>query len=100
MVTPRPTNPQLRGLLQQGRQSPHEDTTRLVLADWLEDHGESDRAEFVRIQCRLAAGSEALSTDVRAALQSRQQALLDRHGGAWLGSLWHWQPWRTAWHRH
>src|SRR5262249_36924724 len=42
---------------------------------------------------------EALNTDVRAALQSRQQALLDRHGGAWLGSLWHRQPWRTAWHR-
>ena len=74
MVTPRATNPQLLGLLRQARVS-------------LEEEG-------------LAAGSETLNTDVRAALQSRQQALLDRHGGAWLGSLWHWQPWRMAWHRH
>jgi hypothetical protein len=25
--------------------------------------------------------------------------LLNCHGGAWLGSLWHRQPWRMAWHR-
>lgn len=30
------------------------DWPRLVYADWLEDHGEIERAEFVRVQCRLS----------------------------------------------
>src|SRR5262249_10670779 len=33
---------------------PDDDTHRLVLADWLEEHGEAERAEFIRLQCRLA----------------------------------------------
>ena len=35
------------------RESPEEDGPRLVLADWLEDHGEADRAEFIRLQIRI-----------------------------------------------
>ncbi len=35
------------------------DTPRLVYADWLEDHGDPDRAEFIRVQCRLADLSPA-----------------------------------------
>lgn len=35
-------------------ESPGDDTPRLVFADWLDDHGESDRAEFVRAQVELA----------------------------------------------
>src|ERR1700761_7535427 len=31
-----------------------EDTPRLAYADWLDEHGDPDRAEFIRIQCRLA----------------------------------------------
>jgi uncharacterized protein (TIGR02996 family) len=30
------------------------DTVRLVYADWLEEHGEPERAEFIRVQCELA----------------------------------------------
>ena len=30
------------------------DVPRLIFADWLEEHGERDRSEFIRIQCRLA----------------------------------------------
>lgn len=33
---------------------PHDDLPRLVFADWLEERGEGDRAEFVRAQCDLA----------------------------------------------
>jgi uncharacterized protein (TIGR02996 family) len=33
---------------------PDDDTPRLVYADWLEDHGDADRAEFIRVQCELA----------------------------------------------
>ncbi len=33
---------------------PADDTPRLVLADWLDDNGEAERAEFIRLQCELA----------------------------------------------
>lgn len=32
---------------------PADDTPRLVYADWLDDHGQTDRAEFVRVQCEI-----------------------------------------------
>ncbi len=32
---------------------PAEDTPRLAFADWLQENGEEDRAEFVRIACEL-----------------------------------------------
>ena len=31
-----------------------EDTPRLAYADWLDEHGDPDRAAFIRVQCRLA----------------------------------------------
>lgn len=33
---------------------PEDDTTRLVFADWLEESGELERAEFIRVQCKIA----------------------------------------------
>jgi uncharacterized protein (TIGR02996 family) len=33
--------------------NPDEDTPRLIYADWLEEHDEAERAEFIRLQCRL-----------------------------------------------
>ena len=33
---------------------PADDTPRLVYADWLDEHGQADRAEFVRVQCAIA----------------------------------------------
>jgi uncharacterized protein (TIGR02996 family) len=34
--------------------APDDDAPRLVWADWLDEHGQPDRAEFVRLQCELA----------------------------------------------
>jgi uncharacterized protein (TIGR02996 family) len=39
--------------------SPHDDLPRLVYADWLEENGRPHRAEFIRVQCRLADASPA-----------------------------------------
>ena len=39
----------LRAILDQ----PEEDTPRLLYADWLEESGESEWAEFIRVQCEL-----------------------------------------------
>lgn len=33
---------------------PDDDAPRLIFADWLEERGQRDRAEFIRIQCELA----------------------------------------------
>lgn len=33
---------------------PDDDAPRLIYADWLEDHGDASRAEFIRVQCELA----------------------------------------------
>ena len=33
---------------------PGDDTPRLVFADWLDEHGQEERAEFIRVQCELA----------------------------------------------
>lgn len=38
---------------------PDEDTPRLMFADWLDEHGDSPRAEFIRVQCALAREFEA-----------------------------------------
>jgi len=36
------------------REAPQDDLPRLQAADWLEEHGEGERAEFIRVQCALA----------------------------------------------
>jgi uncharacterized protein (TIGR02996 family) len=41
----------LRAILEQ----PWEDTPRLAYADWLDEYGDPERAEFIRVQIRLAA---------------------------------------------
>lgn len=33
---------------------PDDDTPRLVYADWLDEHEQHERAEFIRVQCELA----------------------------------------------
>jgi uncharacterized protein (TIGR02996 family) len=47
-------HPELLALLTACKESPDDDPQRLVLADWLEEHGEGDRADCVRLSCRLA----------------------------------------------
>ena len=37
--------------------APADDTPRLIYADWLDEHGDPDRAEFIRVQCELWAGT-------------------------------------------
>lgn len=35
-------------------ESPEDDAARLIFADWLEENGEPEMAEFIRVQCALA----------------------------------------------
>lgn len=66
---------------------PDEDTPRLVYADWLDEQGEaalSARAEFIRLQCRLALNASSLE---RRELRDRAIALYTAHAHTWLGKL-------------
>ncbi len=73
---------------------PDADLPRLVLADWLEENGDADRAEFIRVQCRLAeldwrrwpAGAEVYAGE-RDALYRRRNALWESHRAEWRAEL-------------
>ena len=59
-----------KGLLQAILDAPADDVPRLVYADWFDDHGDSVRAEFIRLQCRRARLEPGDYTDD--ALQRRE----------------------------
>lgn len=65
-------------------EDPHNDAPRLVYADWLEEQGD-ERAEFIRVQCELAAGVE--DGERETALRERERTLLAKHGQAWRAPL-------------
>src|SRR3954451_2032774 len=66
-------------------EEPDDDTHRLVYADWLEEHGRPERAEFLRVQVELAALGEGDGR--RASLEPRERELLARHEGDWAAGL-------------
>jgi uncharacterized protein (TIGR02996 family) len=78
----------LLALLRAAREQLDDDSPRLILADWLEEHGDAQRAEFLRLQCALGPGSAPLHEAERSRAARRAAALLNRCGGAWLGPLW------------
>src|SRR5262245_15586366 len=92
-------HPQLLALLHAAKEAPGDDSPRLVLADWLEEHGEPERAEFARCQLRLAPGNPALDAGERQRLRRRADELLEGNGGCWMGSLWRFWMSPACWHR-
>src|SRR5262245_48416219 len=66
-------------------EAPEDDAPRLVYADRLEDHGHAARAEFIRLQCRLAKLPPGDAR--RPGLAAREGQLLAEHGNAWAGPL-------------
>lgn len=48
------THPTAAALLRAVLLSPADDALRLVYADWLEEHGQADHSEFIRVQVELA----------------------------------------------
>jgi uncharacterized protein (TIGR02996 family) len=68
------------------RAAPNDDAPRLIYADWLEEHGQPARAEFIRLQCAFAALPE--EEDVAAAaLGERAEKLLADNWEDWVGPL-------------
>jgi uncharacterized protein (TIGR02996 family) len=67
------------------REEPENDAVRLIFADWLEDRGDVDRAEFIRVECALArAGKDDPQVP---GWKGRAQELLKAHWEAWLAPL-------------
>ncbi|MEO2088340.1 MAG: TIGR02996 domain-containing protein [Gemmataceae bacterium] len=66
--------------------SPDDDLPRLVYADWCDENGHPERAEFIRVQCALAR-PDGLPADRLADLRIREQTLLEVHGESWLAPL-------------
>jgi uncharacterized protein (TIGR02996 family) len=69
--------PFLRAIIAQ----PDEDAPRLIYADWLEEQGLDQRAEFIRVQCELAAlqAQEPVTWDLARmqGLEDREEVLLE-----------------------
>ena len=65
------------------RADPEADLPRLVYADWLDEHDDPARAEFVRVQCELAKLPD--HDAAYAALEDREHELLAEHEAKWLG---------------
>ena len=74
------------------RDDPADDGPRLIYADWLDEHGQPDRAEFVRVQCAL----HRLPDDDprRPELRERERLLFEANEARWTADL---APLVSAW---
>jgi uncharacterized protein (TIGR02996 family) len=68
---------------------PEEDTPRLMYADWLDEHGQPLRAEFIRVQIELAQKEHLSRAELNryVPLFRRNEELLDNHHAELLGPL-------------
>jgi uncharacterized protein (TIGR02996 family) len=80
-----PNRPEVLALLRTCKEALDDDAPRLVLADWLEEAGEADRAELIRLQCRI----ETLDFDVPDyyPVSGRIQELCAKHKAEWFGAF-------------
>ena len=74
-------------LLQAVIENPDDDAPRLVFADWLENHGERERAEFIRVQIELAKLPN--EDNRRPELEQREREFLARNESEWIKPLRH-----------
>jgi uncharacterized protein (TIGR02996 family) len=68
--------------LQSLAENPKDDNSRLVYADWLEEHGEPLKAEFLRLTVSLA--TEKRSKGTRKTQRNRLQELAAQLDTDWL----------------
>src|SRR4051794_29950656 len=80
----------LDALLQACKDEPFDDAPRQILADWLEERGDPDRAEFIRLQLRRVTLSDLTPDGL--VLATRERELTARHAARWLGPLARWGP--------
>lgn len=71
------------------RANPDDDTPRLVYADWLQEHGDEPRAEFIRAQCALSRlpYDRRRCRKQRKTLEAQERELLKAHKDRWTDEL-------------
>jgi uncharacterized protein (TIGR02996 family) len=65
--------------------APEDDAPRLVYADWLEDNGQPERAEFIRVQIELEPHRFEIDRPRVRELLAREDDLLHLYREEWLG---------------
>jgi uncharacterized protein (TIGR02996 family) len=65
---------------------PDDDAPRLIYADWLDEHGQGERAEFIRVQCE-AARQWSLRKAISLELLERAEELQKLYGPVWAASV-------------
>jgi uncharacterized protein (TIGR02996 family) len=84
-MSPKRTLTSEEALLRAIRESPADDGPRLIYADWLDENGQPDRAEFIRLQVRLVDMDE--DDPQWQPFKQREWELVTVHGDAWRGNL-------------
>jgi uncharacterized protein (TIGR02996 family) len=74
------------GLLRAVLDAPDDDAPRLVFADWFDDNGLPERAEFVRAQCQIARTDPA-DRERLLPLAARESELWEANKQAWGGDF-------------
>jgi uncharacterized protein (TIGR02996 family) len=69
-------------------ENPDDDAPRLAYAAWLKKNGNPDRAEFIRVQCKLSALDKF--DPLRKGLEKKEKTLLNKHGERWKAELPEW----------
>jgi uncharacterized protein (TIGR02996 family) len=76
---------ELIGLLAACRVHPADDLPRLVLADWLDENNQADRAEFIRVQMELSHPTADVARTRY--LKEIEERLFTANTQAWVGQL-------------
>ena len=80
-----PPSPEVLALLRTVREHYYDDAPRLVLADYLEENGEPDRADLIRLSVKRA---QFIPSDIRYGELFRQELpLWERRKADWLGAI-------------
>jgi uncharacterized protein (TIGR02996 family) len=66
---------------------PDEDDPRFVYADWLEENGDSDRGEFIRLEVKLHRNNKLRHIDPKDPASSRHHELKLQHRDRWLAQM-------------
>ena len=75
------SSPDREAFLAAIRAEPESDAPRLIYADWLDDHGEAARAEFIRLGCELARAAFGVAPPAK---NRRYRELLEAHAAEWV----------------
>jgi uncharacterized protein (TIGR02996 family) len=85
--------------LQDILEHPADDAPRLIFADWLEENGNSERAEFIRVQCAIAVDPFAHNPPPSNPRCACNLCTLRRRERELLSDAVHWWDWLADFYR-